>query len=215
MNTTSNGFTPFRLVVTIHSGHHLPIADYTSSDPFVQLKIGKKSSKVKFSPRVLVSGTVEKMNGGEKSNWRQEVARYDCWFGKACPTWNAPKDCAPRASQVSSLVNEDVNITFSPERVEASVSWDMWGFGLIMTQLLLGNCTHLTTFEKAEDAIMKKLYRYDDIVVQRICNQLENTVGKQASALVYLLLQKDPTKRPRSMEDVLEHPYFQELVADI
>mmetsp|Transcript_1125 Transcript_1125/g.2036 ORF Transcript_1125/g.2036 Transcript_1125/m.2036 type:complete len:1002 (-) Transcript_1125:6842-9847(-) len=177
------------------------------------VKLGKKSSRVKFSPQVLVSGKVKKMNGGRENFWRQESEAYHCCFTKVCPTWDATKDSTPQ--EVSSFVSEDVNIAFSPERVQASVAWDMWGFGLIMTQLLLGNCMHLTTFEKAEDAIMKKLYCYDDIVLQRICNQLEKTVGKQASDLVNLLLQKDPTKRPPSMEDVLVHPYFQVLTVDI
>jgi serine/threonine protein kinase/ankyrin repeat protein len=182
-----------------------------------QKNFRRKSSKVKFSPGVLVSGKVRasQMNYGAESMSKQKVAGHDYCFVKAFSTWNSAKDCAPQKSQISPPANEDIKITFSPERVEASVAWDMWGFGLIMTQLLLGQCMHLTNFEKAEDAVIKKLYRYDNIVLQKICNQIDSTVGSRAADLVYLLLQKDPTKRPRSMEDVLEHQYFQELTVDI
>jgi hypothetical protein len=55
---------------------------------------------------------------------------------------------------------------------------------------------------------MKKLYIHDDRVLTSICEQLYNTVGKEAADLVMLLLQRDPVKRPISMNEVLEHPYI-------
>jgi len=70
---------------------------------------------------------------------------------------------------------------------------------------------HLTNFEKAEDAVMKKLQYFDDEALQNICNQLYNAVGKEATDMIYLLLQKDPSKRPQSMDEVLKHPYFESL----
>ncbi len=54
------------------------------------------------------------------------------------------------------------------ERITTKVSWDMWGFGFIMVQLLIGRCTtQLSNFEKAPpDAVMKKkLYIHDDRVL--------------------------------------------------
>jgi Serine/threonine protein kinase len=180
-------------------------------------KLGRKSSKVKFSPGVLVSGKVRTSQLSEVNGsfYKQKVSGNDYCFAKAFSTWNTVKDSTPDRSQISSTDNDDVRLTFSPERVEASVAWDMWGFGLVMTQLLLGQCMYLPNFEKAEDAIMKKLYRYGDDVLQRICAQVQITAGSQASDLVYLLLQKDPTKRPGSMQDILNHPYFEDLTVDI
>jgi hypothetical protein len=151
-------------------------------------------------------------------SYKGQLARHDTFFAKACSPWNTVRDCsAPKAPQFSSNLTTEGNgkITFCPERVKASVAWDMWGFGLIMTQILLGQCMQLTNFEKAEDAMIKKLHLYDDKTLQTICSQLNLSVGKEASDLVYMLLQKDPSKRPCSMGDVINHPYFQELSPDI
>ena len=106
------------------------------------------------------------------------------------------------------MLKDDAKLSFHPERITTKVSWDMWGFGLIMVQLLTGRCTQLSNFEKAPDAVMKKLYIHDDIVLTSICEQLYNTVGKEAADLAMLLLQRDPVKRPISMNEVLQHPYF-------
>ncbi len=102
-------------------------------------------------------------------------------------------------------------VYFVPERCEATRQWDMWGFGLLMVQLLLGRCIFLPNFEKAEDAVLKKLLNYDSKALQKICDELRAVAGNDASDLARLLLQKDPSLRPKSMEEVLAHKYFQVL----
>lgn len=101
--------------------------------------------------------------------------------------------------------------TFAPEKCKATPQWDMWGFGLIMVQLLLGRSILLPNFETAEDAILKKLYSHDEETLRKICTQLNRVAGHDASDLVMLLLQKDPSLRPKSFEEVLAHKYFQVL----
>ncbi len=118
-----------------------------------------------------------------------------------------------KTNQTNSTSTKDMDVaaTFAPERVKASPVWDIWGFGLIMTQMLLGRCMYLSNFEKADDAIMKKLQNYDEDTLLMICNQLHKAVGKDASDLVYSMLQKDPKNRVKSMDQVLGSAYFKSL----
>jgi serine/threonine protein kinase len=89
-------------------------------------------------------------------------------------------------------------ISFNACSVVAHPSWDIWSFGLVMVQLLLGRCMALPNFEKAEDAILKKLHKYDDDSLGVICNQLKTVAGEEVADLVHKLLQKDPKLRPKS-----------------
>lgn len=76
------------------------------------------------------------------------------------------------AASVSSKSIDDSNellesFEFNPEQCEATPSWDVWSFGLIMGQLVLGqSMVLLPNFEKASDAHLKKLYKYDDKALQ-------------------------------------------------
>lgn len=106
---------------------------------------------------------------------------------------------------------EETCATFVAERCQATPQWDMWGFGLIMVQLLLGRCMLLPNFEKADDAILKKLHTYNDQVLDRICALVSSAAGPDATNLITKLLQKDPSRRPKSFKEVLEHDYFQVL----
>ena len=106
---------------------------------------------------------------------------------------------------------EETCATFVAERCQATPQWDMWGFGLIMVQLLLGRCMLLPNFEKADDAILKKLHTFNDKTLDNICTLVSNTAGPDAANLIAKLLQKDPSRRPKSFIEVLEHDYFQAL----
>jgi serine/threonine protein kinase len=106
-------------------------------------------------------------------------------------------------------------IVYSPERIIATPSFDIWGFGVIMTNILLGQCMNLPTFEKADDAIIKKLYYYNNMELEKICEKVESRVGEDAADLIRMLLQKDPRNRPQSMDDVLSHAYFRSTIIDI
>ena len=59
------------------------------------------------------------------------------------------------------------SLEFSPNQCFAATSWDIWSFGLIMGQLVLGqSMVLLPNFEKASDAHVKNLYHYDDSAVK-------------------------------------------------
>lgn len=111
--------------------------------------------------------------------------------------------------------SENDMIVYSPEGIIATPSFDIWGFGVIMTNILLGRCMNLPTFEKADDAIIKKLYYYNNMELEKICEKVESRVGEDAADLIRMLLQKDPRNRPQSMDDVLSHAYFRSTIIDI
>lgn len=55
------------------------------------------------------------------------------------------------------------SLEFCPQECIASTSWDIWSFGLIMGQLVLGqSMVLLPNIEKASDAHLKNLHNYDD-----------------------------------------------------
>ena len=81
-----------------------------------------------------------------------------------------------------------------------------------MANILLGRCMNLPTFEKADDAIMKKLYFYNNEELEKICKKVESCVWVDAADLIRKLLQKDPRNRPQSMDEVLSHVYFHSSV---
>uniref|UniRef100_A0A7S3Q7H5 Protein kinase domain-containing protein n=1 Tax=Chaetoceros debilis TaxID=122233 RepID=A0A7S3Q7H5_9STRA len=196
----------------------------------LQPTLVKKSSRVKFSPGVpfierkstinIRDNRDDRHTSSRKSSKNIEVRQKETSsndslggffkFGQ----WGSSdgeKENSEKAAQDNKQGDNIVAAAFTPERVVASPAWDMWGFGLIMTQMLLGRCMHLPNFEKANDAIFKKLQNYDDEALQMVCNQLLTAVGREATDLVYLLLQKDPSKRPKSMEVVLTSDYFKAL----
>lgn len=101
--------------------------------------------------------------------------------------------------------------SFTPEIVKASPTWDIWSFGLVMVQLLLGKCMHLPNFEKADDAVLKKLIAFDNAVLKHILDRVYHVAGLDAADLISKLLRKNPRDRPKNMEEVLNHQYFQVL----
>ena len=110
---------------------------------------------------------------------------------------------------------EDEKIIYFPEGIVATPAFDIWGFGVIMANILLGRCMDLPTFEKADDAIMKKLFFYNDLDLEKISNKVEACVGEDAADLIRMLLQKDPRNRPQCMDEVLSHAYFHSIMINI
>jgi ankyrin repeat protein len=110
---------------------------------------------------------------------------------------------------------DDERIIYFPEGIVATPAFDIWGFGVIMANILLGRCMDLPTFEKADDAIMKKLFFYNDLDLEKISNKVEACVGEDAADLIRMLLQKDPRNRPQSMDEVLSHAYFRSIMINI
>jgi serine/threonine protein kinase len=99
---------------------------------------------------------------------------------------------------------------FAPEEVCAHPTWDIFSFGLIMAQLLLGqSMVLLPNFERPEDAHLKRLYNYDMAALQKIVAATRKTSGHLAAELLEKCLQPFPENRPQSMESILNDPFFQ------
>uniref|UniRef100_A0A7S1BXE3 Protein kinase domain-containing protein n=1 Tax=Corethron hystrix TaxID=216773 RepID=A0A7S1BXE3_9STRA len=100
-------------------------------------------------------------------------------------------------------------LRFAPERCIASAAWDVWSFGLIMGQLLLGrNVNLLPNSEKSEEALMRNLYFYDKSAAKKIRESVRESAGEQAGDLISRLLHPAPEMRPSTMTKVLRHKYF-------
>ena len=130
------------------------------------------------------------------------------------------------------------SLEFNPEQCIAETPWDIWSFGLIMGQLVLGqSMLLLPSFEKASDAHLRNLYQYDDEAVkvsayqthvcvlfscrcsssykhyyylfpQKIYDAAQRVSGNDAAELLAKLLQPRPEDRPQSMDEVLSYSYF-------
>ncbi len=69
-----------------------------------------------------------------------------------------------------SLDGEELALEFSPQSCIAEPSWDIYSFGLVMGQLILGqSMVFLPNFEHSRDAHLKNLYHYDDIALKVRC----------------------------------------------
>lgn len=107
-----------------------------------------------------------------------------------------------------SMRDDTPPLQFTPEKCAATPLWDIWSFGLMMVQLLLGRSTLLPNFEKADDAIISNLYLYDKNSWRKIRQQVSEAVGEEAADLVARLLHPDPGRRIQSMDRILKHKYF-------
>jgi hypothetical protein len=99
--------------------------------------------------------------------------------------------------------------SFSPEQCVADPSWDIFSFGLIMGQLILGqSMVCLPNFEHSRDAHLKKLHQFDDEALKKIGDGARRVSNWKAADLLISCLQVLPEDRPKDMEEVLAHAYF-------
>jgi serine/threonine protein kinase len=104
------------------------------------------------------------------------------------------------------------DIEFAPESVVADPSWDIWAFGLVMGQLILGqSMVQLPNFEKASDAHLKNLYQYDYEKLKKIHRASLKIAGQKSANLLSKCLQPIPDERPKSMSEILNDPYFEDI----
>lgn len=194
----------------------------------------KKHSKITFSNSIDEAKPLKTTNGsldsrddesnfkpltderdGNERNSYEFMSFLSCTINKVTPVVDNGKQehiYSPKAQPAMKLgKTTNHEATFVPERCTATPQWDMWAFGLIVTQILLGRCMLLPNFEKAEDAIIKKLRTFDDNTLRRIYTQVNHVAGCDAADLVMQLLQKDPSRRPKSFEEILSHKYFRVL----
>ena len=103
-------------------------------------------------------------------------------------------------------------LEFAPEDCVADPSWDVWSFGLIMGQLCLGqSMVLLPNFEKASDAHLKKLSQYNSESLDKIAVAARRVSGNKAAALLVKCLEPAPEDRPKSMNEILRDPYFDDI----
>ena len=111
-----------------------------------------------------------------------------------------------------SLDEEGPSLSFAPEHCVADPSWDIYSFGLVMGQLILGqSMVLLPNFEKAEDAHLKNLNHFGYDRLLKIQATARKVTGRKASTLLSKCLQPAPEDRPRSMSEILQDPYFDDI----
>ena len=111
-----------------------------------------------------------------------------------------------------SLDEDGPSLEFDPEHCVADPSWDIYLFGLVMGQLILGqSMVLLPNFEKAADAHLKNLnhFNYDQLLKIQVA--AKKVTGRKASTLLGRCLQPAPEDRPRSMSEILKDPYFDSI----
>ena len=99
--------------------------------------LSNNSTRVKFSPRVLLDSKEKKATEGEKRDDAPTSFFSFSSFADKKASSAVPKVEA-RGLEDTRGLEDNTTLTFNPGRVNASVAWDMWSFGLIMAQLLLG-----------------------------------------------------------------------------
>jgi len=103
-------------------------------------------------------------------------------------------------------------VRFVPEKVMASPSWDVWGLGLIMAELLLGKSTLLPCHAETDAEFMDDLAEFNETKVAAISEDVRDAAGDLAADLIARLLHPKPQQRIASISKVLQHKYFHESV---
>lgn len=104
---------------------------------------------------------------------------------------------------------------FAPEKVMASALWDVWSFGLLMAEAIVGKSPHLPTSAESDEEFLDKLSKFNDVQLSVICEEVNECGGEFAADLVARLLNPKPQQRIASMDMVLKHRYFHEKAAEI
>merc|ERR1719276_201696 len=93
---------------------------------------------------------------------------------------------------------------FAPEKVMASPAWDIWSFGVLMTEMLVGKTLLLPSNQESDDEFLEKLIGFDEIQVASIREEVRDNAGDLAADLVSRLLHPNPRERIESMSKVLQ-----------
>jgi len=96
----------------------------------------------------------------------------------------------------------------------ASASWDVWSFGLIMVEAIIGKSSLLPSSSHSNDEFLEHLSRFSDTDLVAICDEVGEIAGQFAVDLVARLLHPKPQQRITSMDKVLQHKYFYEEVIE-
>jgi serine/threonine protein kinase len=104
---------------------------------------------------------------------------------------------------------------FAPEKVMASPLWDVWSFGLIMAEAIIGKSPLLPSSADSEAEFLDKLSKFNDVQLSVVCEEVNECGGQLGADLVARLLHPKPQQRIASMEMALKHKYFHEQVVEI
>jgi len=120
-----------------------------------------------------------------------------------------------RDSKAKDVGKEDrvvEDVRFVPERIMSSPSWDIWGLGLIMAELLLGKSTLLPCHTTSDADFLDELAEFNEIKIIAISEEVREVAGDLAADLIMRLLHPKPQQRIGSIYKVLHHKYFHEAV---
>jgi serine/threonine protein kinase len=103
---------------------------------------------------------------------------------------------------------------FAPEKLMASALWDMWSYGLIMVEAIIGKSPLLPSSVDSDEEFLEKLSKFNDVQLAAVCEEVKDFGGPLAADLVGRLLNPKPQQRISSMDKVLQHRYFHEEVTE-
>uniref|UniRef100_A0A7S1G3W0 Protein kinase domain-containing protein n=1 Tax=Corethron hystrix TaxID=216773 RepID=A0A7S1G3W0_9STRA len=123
----------------------------------------------------------------------------------------AVKAAVAAAKLVTAETFKKQKLKFSPEKCIASPVWDVWSFGLLMAQLILGRSTDLPSFDKnEEEENLYKLYAFKSPSMLRVTEEVRKVAGDNAADLISKMLHPSPEHRMSTMSKALQHKYFRE-----
>jgi len=103
---------------------------------------------------------------------------------------------------------------YAPEKLMASALWDVWSYGIIMAEVIIGKSPLLPCSADTDEDFLLKLSNFDDIKLSALCEEVKDVAGPLAADLVGRLLNPKPQQRISCMDKVLQHRYFHEEVIE-
>merc|ERR1719223_741703 len=94
----------------------------------------------------------------------------------------------------------------------ASPHWDVWAFGLIMAELLIGKNLILPCCADTQEDFLISLGGFGELQVAAVREEVRERAGDLAADLVARMLHPNPSQRIGSVSKILQHKFFHEEV---
>lgn len=117
-------------------------------------------------------------------------------------------------NKFSAQKNKLVLPRYAPEKLMASALWDVWSYGIIMAEVIIGKSPLLPCSADTDEDFLLKLSNFDEIKLSALCEEVKDAAGPLAADLVGRLLNPKPQQRISCMDKVLQHRYFHEEVIE-